>query len=269
MMRRLWLPTAALAVLCAGAPAVHALEPFKVFDRFTEKPLDPDRWAEGERIRAIKGGGLHLMQRSWGLSVSDFGLQFQNWSSNLVLPTAATALRSRINVTALEVNACPANASPAQARARIIGSYFNIGTPVLGSQVGDAIAQIRLTRLSNSADPAGVLRVQGLLSICGSADCNAAATVGNVVDLGTVAIGTPTVVQIQWDRGGKTFYFSRDQDAFAGTVAYAQADDLPPSVPFQQLSTRVDLPNCQSAPRVSSMVDARFDNVQVNQLALP
>jgi hypothetical protein len=29
------------------------------------------------------------------------------------------------------------------------------------------------------------------------------------------------------------------------------------------------MPNCQSAPRVSTTVDARFDNVSVNQSALP
>ena len=130
------------------------------------------------------------------------------------------------------------------------------------------IAQVRILRFSNSTDPAGLLRVQGIVNLCTTADCNSAAPIGNVVDLGTVMVGTPTTVQIQWDKPGKTFYFSRD-GATPGTVAYADSDASPPSLPFKQLSTRVNVPSCQSAPRASSMVDALFDNVFVNRSALP
>jgi hypothetical protein len=87
--------------------------------------------------------------------------------------------------------------------------------------------------------------------------------------LGSVGIGTPTTVQLQWDKPGKTFYFARDGATYSGAVAYAQSDASPPSLLFRQLSTRVNLPSCQSAPQVSGMVDARFDNVFVNQSALP
>ena len=264
------LPAAVLAALGVCASAVSALEPLKIYDRFEDKPLDPARWFEWERVREIRGAGvLRLMQRSWGLTASDSGLTFQNWNSSLTNALSVTALRARVNVTALETNACPSNPAIAQARARIAGTFFNVGTPTPGSQVGDALAQIRLTRFSNSTDPAGVLRVQGLLAICTSADCAAAGVVGNIVDLGTVAVGTPTVVQMQWDRGGKTFTFARDNGAFSGTVAYTDDDTSPPSSPFKHLGTRADLPNCQSAPPVSAQLDVKFDNVQVNQGALP
>jgi len=110
--------------------------------------------------------------------------------------------------------------------------------------------------------------VQGLLSICSNADCSGATTVGNIVDLGTVALGTPTTIGLQWDKPGKTFYFSRE-GATTGTVAYAQSDSSLPSLMFRQLSTRVNVPNCFSAPAVSAVVDARFDNVSVNASAAP
>lgn len=269
-MRSFALPAAITTAVLCSATAVHALEPFKLYDRFADRPLDPARWAEGERVREIRGAGvLRLMQRSWGLGGSDAGLHFQSWGSSVSNPDTVTALRARINVTALETHACPSNPALAQARARIGGTFFNTGTPTPGSMLGDAFAQVRLTRFSNSADPQDVLRVQGILSICTSADCNLATTVGNVVDLGTVTIGTPTVVQMQWDQGGKTFYFSRDNGAFSGTVAYTQSDTAAPGNPFKHLSTRVDLPNCQSAPPVSALVDAKFDNVQVNQSTVP
>ena len=261
---------AGFAALVAFAPAAQALEPFRPYERFDAPVLDPARWAEGERVRLIKGTALHLMQRTWGFAGSDAGLSFMSHNSNLASPATVTALKARIKVNALETNACPSNTSLGQARARIIGSFFNVAIPpVAGSQVCDVIVQVRLTRFTNSADAAGLLRVQGIASICQSADCAQASTIGNVVDLGTVAIGTPAVVQYQWDQGSKTFYFSRDGGANVGTVAYALPDTTPPMVPFQQLSTRLDLPNCQSAPRVPGMVDAVFDNVAVNRSATP
>jgi hypothetical protein len=261
---------AGFAALVALASAAQAIEPFRPYDRFDTPVLDPARWAEGERIRLIKGNALHLMQRTWGLAGSDAGITSVNHNSNLANPATVTALKARIKVNALEANACAANVSAGQSRARIVGSFFNVAIPpVPGSQVGDVIVQVRLTRVSNSPDPAGVLRVQGIASICQSGDCALTATIGNIVDLGTVAVGTPTVVQYQWDQGGKTFSFSRDGGAWAGTVAYALPDTTPPMLPFQQLSTRMDLPNCQSAPRVSGLVDAVFDNVAVNRSAAP
>jgi hypothetical protein len=268
-MRSFVLMVAAAASLLA-APAARALEPFTPFDTFNEgTTLDPARWVDAERVREIKGGGLHLMQRTWGLADGDVGVTPVNWNANLTNPAAITQMRARIKVLAIEANTCPSNPAVADARARIVGGFFNVGTPVPGSQVGDAIAQVRLLRASNSADAPGVLRVQGLLNICTTVDCAGAFTVGNIVDLGTVAVGTATTVQMQWDKAGKTFTFSRDGGAWAGTVAYSQSDASPPSVLFRQLSTRVNVPSCQAAPRVSGLVDARFDNVLVNRAAAP
>lgn len=211
---------------------------------------------------------MHLMQRTWGSATSDLLLTPTNWHSNLANPNAITALKARITVSALESNACPSNPSVGDARARIIGGFFNTGVPTPGSQLNDVIAQIRLLRASNSTDPAGLLQVRGVVSLCTSADCNSATTIGNVVDLGTVMVGTPTTVQLQWDQPGKTFYFSRDGGG-SGTVAYAESDASWPSIAFKQVGTRVNVPSCQSAPRVSGLVDAVFDNVFVNQSAAP
>jgi hypothetical protein len=269
-MQGIAMRVAAATALVLSVSSAEALEPFKVYDKFSERPLDPARWAEGERVREIRGAGvLRLMQRSYGLGESDSGLQFQSWSSSLANPNSVTSLRARVNVTALETQACPSNPALSQARARISGTFFNIGTPIPGSLLNDVFAQVRLGRVSTSPDPEGVLRVQGVVVLCTTSDCNFASTIGSV-ELGTVALGTPTVVQMQWDQGGKTFFFSRDNGAFSGAVSYGNLPDTsPPGAPAKQLSTRVDLPNCQSAPPVSSLVDVKFDNVQVNQGALP
>lgn len=261
-----YVATAIFAATLLALPAAQALEPFAPYDKFSEKPLDPARWVEGEQVRTIRGSALQLMQRKLGLGTTDTGLGFSTFNANLTAPASINSLRARITVNALEVNACPSNPSIAQSRARIVGAVFNVNAaPTPGSMVGDVTAQVRITRFSNSPDPAGVLRVQGVALICTNADCSQGTTIGNVVELGTVELGTPTVVQYQWDQAAKAFYFSRDHGAFAGTVGYAVSDVAPPSQAFHQLSTRLDLPNCMSAPRVPGSVDAKFDNVAVNQ----
>ncbi|RQP23044.1 hypothetical protein [Piscinibacter terrae] len=254
------------AVALFATTAAHALEPFAPYDQFDEKPLDPARWVEGEQVRAIRGSALQLMQRKLGVGGSDTGLTFANFNTNLTAPAVVTSLRARITVNALEVNACPSNPALGQSRARIIGTLFNVNAaPTPGSMVGDVTAQVRITRFSNSADPAGLLRVQGLALLCTSPDCSLGTTIGNVVDLGTVTTGTPTVVQYQWDKASRSIYFARDHGALAGTVGYALSDAAPPGLAFHELSTRLDLPNCMSAARVPGSVDAKFDNIAVNQ----
>ncbi len=264
---RLFLAAAMSGFIVASA---HGVEPFRPYDSFNSTPIDLTKWQESERVRQVRRGALNLMQRSWPGTGSDAGLTFSSWSETVTNPAAITALKTKVTVDGLEVSSCTANTVVGQSRARLIGSFFNVGTPTAGSQVGDVLAQVKLVRFSDSIDPPGTLRVQGVVSVCGSADCNSNnTTIGSVVDLGTLALGTATTVQLQWDQPGKTFWFSRDAGAFSGSVGYTASDASPPSVPFKQLSTRADLPNCASGPRVSALVDATFDNVQVNQSAAP
>ena len=261
---------AALAAALLASQAAHALEAFQTYDNFGGGvPIDTARWIDGERIRVIKRGALNLMQRTWGSTQSSGGATFVNFNESFANPAAVTAIKAKITVNALEVNACATNTALGQSRARIVGGFFNTGVPVPGSQLGDVIAQIRLTRFSNSTDPAGVLQVQGFASICTSADCNSGTTIGSVVSLGTVALGQATTVQMQWDQPSKSFFFMRDNGAFSGSAVYTDTDTSPPSVPFKQLSTRLDLPSCAGTAPIVGSVDAVFDNIAVNQSAAP
>lgn len=260
---------AALATSLLACTSAQALEPFALYDNFSLEPLNVARWSDPQRIRFIDNGALVLGQHNVGLATADSGSTFVNYNENLSNPQAVTALKAKITVTDLEVGACAANPALGQSRARIIGSFFNVSAPVPQSQVGDVIAQVRLTRFSNSADAAGVLRVQGLVSACTNTDCSTSTAIGNTVDLGTVNIGVPATVQMQWNQPGKRFKFSRDGGVFGGTVIYTQSDASPPGVPFKQLSTRHDLPSCLSSPRVNALVMARFDSIFVNLGAAP
>jgi hypothetical protein len=260
---------AALAASLLTCVPAHALEPFALYDNFTVEPLSIARWNDPQRIRFIDKGALLLGQHNVGQATADSGSTVISYGESLSNPAAITALKAKITVTELEVYACAANPALGQSRARIVGAFFNIGSPVPGSQIGDAIAQVRLMRVSNSADPAGVLRVTGSVVACTNADCSTSTPLGSPAELGTVNIGTATTVQMQWDQPGKRFKFSRDLAAFSGNVAYTETDASPPSVAFKQLSTLMDVPNCQSGPRVNGLVMARFDNIFVNRAAAP
>lgn len=257
---------AATLLACSGA---HALEAFKTYDTFSAAPLNPALWADGERVRLIKGGTLNLMQRNWGLTTTDSDVLPISFAEHLTNPATVTELKAKITVNALEVHACPTNPSVGQSRARIFGTFFNIGSPVPGSEVGDVLAQVKLTRFSNSTDPVGVLRVQGSVVICTSADCSSSTNIGSVADLGTVTLGQAATVQLQWNKAGNKFQFSRDGGAFVGSVAYTQTDASPPGVALAELSTKMEIPSCTTGPRLSGMVDAIFDNVAVNASAVP
>jgi hypothetical protein len=259
---------------CALAQA-QSLEPFKSYDRFAEHSLlDPARWAEFEQVRQIKDDGLRLMQRLWPQTGSNSGFSSFNYSEHFVNPAAITAIKAKITVKAIEVSSCPSNVAVGDSRARIAGMFFNVGGAVPGSNLNDMYAQLRVIRRSNSTDAAGVLRVEGVVVHCKDSICQNALAVGPLIDLGTVSTGKPATVEMQWDKINKQFLFSRDNGTNSGSVTYGSynnpdtglpyTDSSPPSLENKNVQTRMILPNCQSGPSVSGMIDAMFDNVSVN-----
>lgn len=268
-MRKTITAAAALCAAVAALPA-SAVEPFRTYDNFSSPLIDTAKWLDTERVRQVRRGALNLVQRTLPGTASDAGITSVNWNENIALATgtAVTAIKAKITVNAVEASSCSVNPSAGQSRARIIGGFFNAGTPTPGSQVGDVIAQVRITRFSNSTDPAGVMRVQGIASLCLDTTCQQATTLGSIVDMGTVNVGTATTVQLQWDAPTKSFLFGRD-GAASGAVVYTESDTSPPGVMFKQVATRVDLPNCASAAGTAALIDADFDNVQVNRSAIP
>jgi hypothetical protein len=263
---------------CTLAQA-QSLEPFKSYDRFAEHSLlDPARWAEFEQVRQIKDDGLRLMQRTWPFTGSDTGSSAPSYSEHFVNPAAITAIKAKITVKAFEVSSCAANTTAVgDSRARIAGIFFNVGPtpPVPGSNIDDMHVQVRVIRQSNSNDAAGVLRVEGIVVHCMDPGCASGPIVGgSVVPLGNVSTGTPVTVEMQWDKANKQFLFSRDNGTFSGSVVYGSfpnpktglpySDSWRPGVENKNLQARLTLPNCQSGPRVSGMIDAMFDNVSVN-----
>ncbi len=251
--------------VCTPAFAVEA---FKTYDNFSTAPINGALWEDAERTVQIKAGVLAVTQRAYGQGSSNVGVSFDTLHTHFSEPAAVTEVRAKITVKALEVNACPGNPSVSQSRARINGSYYNIGTPVPGSEVGDALAQVKLTRFSNSTDAPGVLRVQGSLLHCINADCSTSTTI-KTIDLGTVNLGQAATVQVQWDQPNKQFLYSRDSGAFSGSIVYTDDDSHPPGLPFKSLDSRIDVANCTAPATLTGFVSATFDSVAVNKSAAP
>ena len=275
-MQRNLKAVAALAVglLCFAQVQAQGLEPLKLYDDFKTDSLDPLRWFGAEQARFSKGNKLHLMQRNWPLVISDSGATPFSYNENFRNPSFITAIKARVTVKELEVSSCAANTSVGDSRARLTGAFFNVGTASPPSAIGDAIAQIRVIRRSDSTDAARVLRVEGVVTQCTNADCSMGADIGPIVELGTVRIGTAVTLEMQWDALNDRFLFSRDEGKMTGSVVYGAflnastgqpiQDSSPPGSLNKSLSTRMFVPNCASGPRISGMVDASFDNVFVN-----
>jgi hypothetical protein len=264
---------AAAALACAFplAPA-FAVEPFKVVDKFSAGPIDQSLWLNVERTRAIKNGQLNLVERNYGPTAGDSGYAKSVWGNDFANPDAINEVRTKVTVNALEVDACAANASVGSSRARIDGSFFNVGTPVPGSQAGDVQVQLRVIRTSVSTDPAGVLRVEGRADQCNAFDCSLYTQLGTNVQLGTVNVGESVTLQLQWDQAGKQFVFTRDPGtatAASASIAYTVGDTATPGYPYKAISVRTDVLACMSGPLTQGFVDASFDNVAVNKSAAP
>ena len=266
-MRILRLGALALGLWTAWGSAA-ALESYALYDNFSAATLDPVRWQDAERSRLVAGKTLRLTQRDWGLTASDAGSNWLSFSQAMTRSGPATQIRAQVRPMALDMTACAANANPTRVLARVHGTFFNTGNRIAGSNVGDVYARIYTVRYSNSADAPGVLRVEGQLFMCTVADCHDATQLGATVALGTVNLGTSTLLQIDWDRANRQFLFSRDKAA-PTALAYSVDDSAEPGAPFKGVGTQTYVANCASGPRATAYIDAKFDNVEVNASAKP
>lgn len=256
----------AAALLLAGGSAA-AQEAYTSWDTFGVPEIRFDRWLFGERVRVVKAQTLAMVQRDYGDQIGDTGRRSQSWGHTFDEPARITQMRALVTVNSYEATGCGANPTSSVTIARLVGDYFNTGAPTPGSQVNDVIGQIRLIRQSNSADPAGVLRVEGAIDQCTTPDCSSSISLG-LVPLGTVNTGTVVKLQIEWDEPGDRFHFRKDNDAVQ-TLTYSVPDSAAPGVPSKSLGLRTGVANCLSGPRTAAGMDATFDYVQVNASGTP
>jgi hypothetical protein len=254
------------AVLIGAAATAQAAK-LPLYDNFGSGELDRVKWNETEAWRGVEDGRARLGRWVFGGNAGDTGVLLENWNLAVAGGSAPKGFQAKVTVTDISVDEqCAANPAASWPRARIIASYFNVrpGGPLPNDRTGDILAQIVVGRTSTSADPEGVLRVEGSLVECTVADCNSNTIVRQSVPLGTVMLGSPVVVRMDWSKSGNVFRFSRD----GGTpvdAPYVDADGTSSSLPFANMAVRNQVPNCLSGPRVKAGLAAQFDDVRYSQ----
>lgn len=260
-MNHLQLMGAALAACAILSPATAAVP---LVDDFTAPEINAGRWNEGETLRLVDGRGrLNMARWSFGSTTADTGVTVDQLALNATDSAPATSMKVSMAVEDTDrIDGCAANPTPSLARIRMIGGFFSTrsGGPVAGDQTGDVLAQVQLRRFSNSTDAAGVVRAIGSVVQCTNSTCstvNSLTPSPGYIDFGTATIGQWVTFQIDWDRLGNKFSFSRD----AGTpvdVTYTVRRTGVPAVPFNQLSLRNEVANC-TAGRVKAGLSGLFD----------
>lgn len=266
-VRRLAVIAAASLTAVLAAPAAHALN---LYDDFTSTSISP-HWDGNERAqfgatlaesrRAIQSGALRIEVKGWSDRFSNTGTG--RVRNEVIFENSALITEMKATVTPRTIipGTCAGNASVGNSRARLIGSFFNIGTVKPGSEYNDVLASIQVYRLSSSTDASGVLRVLGAVYLCTDSECINTSTVGSV-DLGTTTVNTPVDLHVTWDKANKQFAFQKGTDA-AQNVVYTFTGSQAPEYGAKRLEAAGDIPNC-SASRASTATFVDFDNVYTN-----
>lgn len=261
----------ALALAAAACTPALAAEGYALWDDFNAvSQINLSKWLATDRQRMVQNGQLRMLQRDRGSQTSNSGLYNSTWGQDLKNPDAVTQMRAVVTVSGFNVTGCPANTGePSDVQARLLGAFFNAGIGGNPSnRIDDIGAGIRFIRASNSADAAGLLRVQGFIFRCTTADCNYDTVGVGSVDLGTATVNQPLTLKFDWDPANDRFNFQRGSETVRSVSYAGLSDALPPGLAFRQIGTRTRLQNCL-AGRTEGWIDARFDNLSVNASAAP
>lgn len=270
----------------------EAVEALVTYDTFEVGPISVGRWRGAtfgpnlfsagsnlyEQNRSIVvdpssvGRDLRILNRSYGLTDSNVGPALGIYGLDFKNPGPVTAIRARMQVLSAVSKGCLNNPSPTIALARLVGFFFNVA-PATTRLTDAVLAQVVVQRRSNSADPANVFEVVGSVLQCLDPDCINANPIGvpsGIVLLDKVNAGQWATVLVQWDQANQQFIFQRDNQAqkfvsYNGVVT----DTDPTAVQIKGLGVANLVANCTSTPRPTASMNALFDNVAVNQSAIP
>jgi hypothetical protein len=245
------------------------INPHKWFaDDFGSRDLEAQRFVQG----VVGSAALRVEVRSYADTTSNSG--GLNGGNVLGFPHANPAIvrvmGATFTVQAFQSVGCAANtATPTSAGTELFGFFFNAGPKVVGSAVNDIIAGLRIRRLSNSTDPANMLRVQAFVARCTDAGCNSTATIFNNSSIGTVLVGSPATLRMDWQPSLNRFLFRLNAGAFIA-APYAVPDSETPGNTFfkRRIGVRNFVANCTTtSPRPTAFMRSLVDNVFVNTAA--
>ena len=201
----------------APGPGQSQQEALSVYEDWSGARIRGDRWRGGEvsngqevlrELRSASFGSyLTMSLRREGETDSNTGSRTSSTFLNFANPASIVQIEALMGVLDVQVEQCPANATPSEARLLIAMTAFNDGSSTgPGDRTGDYNALVQAVRRSNSADPAGILRVEGRLTRCQNAACSTEEQIVGPKDLGvSLAIGVAFTMRLIWDAPNNRF----------------------------------------------------------------
>jgi hypothetical protein len=233
--------------------SVAALEPLAVYEDWTQPLIRSDRWQGGQdfggqevRRLIVPGQKLLLRYRRQGSTASNTGSTRAAQYLSTINPTQINEIEAAFTVTNLAMTVCAANNSGAATRARparLLMGKFNDGTQAVpGNRIGDYLAGVQARRDGSSANPAGVLNVEGFVNRCTNASCSTSTGISTVLAT-TVSVGQSFTLRLKWDQPNHQFLFGLDSEADVA-LPYAASDTAPANSPFVNIDIGHTTANC-------------------------
>lgn len=254
-------------VVFAPAPGQATHEGFGVYEDWSAANVRGDRWRGGEAangqevVRKVAGAPdarqLTMRLRREGDTDSDTG---RNTSGNLINLTQAAAvdqIKADLVVTNVAVSQCAANPTSSKARLVVTMTSFNDGASTGSTdRTGDYIALVQAFRRSDSADPAGTLKVEAQVSRCLNASCSDEEQIVNPVDLGiSLTVGSPFTLKLIWDAPNNRFLAGVSSIANV-PLPYAASDSNPAIRPAASIQVSNSSANCTAGPTEADLTAA-------------
>jgi hypothetical protein len=270
-------------IISLAVPGIIWGRELVLYDRFERPRIEPDKWfgsetrrpsAILEASRFVKGGKLYLIAVGYGDAGSNAGRQTGSFGLGVKTPRSITALQAELTVTNVMAQTCAANAESTQARAQLVGFFFNDGS---GSQrekgdlTGDVVAV-----LEKVADSRDGHFLRAIVLRCTSWTCSQGQTIKAFIFQRKWTLSEPDVLRIEWEASKSQFVFSVNpgvEGEETRRIAYGPA--LQPHPPSQRQLQRIRVrhhgANCQAGRRAALMTVAvdevyvRFPGPQATQ----
>ena len=193
---------------------------------------------------------------------------------NLGNPPPQPVTRIQTQVTVIEAQAQPCRSTgESRTRAQLFAHLFNDGSsPGSWDLTGDVFASLSLQRKSFEPD-----RIVAVVSRCRDVGCTVADDLGSVVFNRAWRLGATHMLTITHQAGNNRVSFQVTGGGVAAEtrwVSYPRPASRSESARHSELRLENTPANCPAdggspAERVEVTMDARFDNVRVNDAAVP
>jgi len=283
----------AFAILLVGvfsASAQAQEEPLVLYDNFNSSVIDSNKWLGREFetpgtnvleiVREIDRGSLLISSRSYASTTqNNTGRGLTATSLRISEPENVTTIEAIIQVNDVETVDCDGNTFHTYTRATVMGVFFNAGStsPAFGDATNDVTAIIGPERGSPTSRSDRTMNISARVYKCLDPQC-VYGTVLASQNLGIIRVGQKRKLRLAWDKANSQFIFASTPvggnwltSGQSAVISYEGelTDTYPPGFAHKRLEIVQMIPNCTEETAPVAYMDVYFDNVYVNESALP